>query len=95
MLNDPSELNYKEISKEIHTASLNKKLVAEEDVYNFARSSLVADKEIKKGHIIDDSDIWAHRPGSGEIPGSQLIRLLKKALTDIKKKSAVNLGSFD
>ena len=69
---DPSELKFLiEKSREIYLASKNKKsrTKPEEDVYKFARSSLVADRDLKEGQIIKEQDIWARRPGNGEIPG--------------------------
>jgi N-acetylneuraminate synthase len=36
-------------------------------VYRFARGSIVADRDLDQGHIITANDIWARRPGSGEI----------------------------
>ncbi len=67
---DPAELKYLiDRSKEIHTALMNRKqrTKLEEDVYRFARGSIVADKDLPAGHTITEKDIWARRPGSGEI----------------------------
>ncbi|WP_287914664.1 N-acetylneuraminate synthase family protein [Comamonas sp.] len=67
---DPAELRFIiERSKEIHTALRNpkKRTAPEEGVYRFARSSIVADRDLPVGHVIDEQDIWARRPGSGEI----------------------------
>jgi sialic acid synthase SpsE len=69
---DPAELRLLiDRSKEIWIASNNPKCrsEAEESVYRFARASVVADRDLLAGHIITESDIWARRPGSGEIPG--------------------------
>ncbi len=38
-------------------------------VYRFARASVVADRDLPEGHVIAEADIWARRPGSGEIAG--------------------------
>lgn len=67
---DPLELRLLvDRSKEIFTAINNPKerTLQEEDVYKFARGTIVADREIKKGTIIAEKDIWARRPGNGEI----------------------------
>ena len=59
--------------------------MAEEDVYRFARASVVADADLMAGHMITEADIWARRPGSGDIAGYDfdkvLGRTLKVALT--------------
>ena len=67
---DPAELRLIiERSKEIFVALNNPKERSkpEENVYAFARSSVVADKDLKSGTVITESDIWARRPGNGEI----------------------------
>ena len=80
---DPSELRFLvEKSKEIYIASKNKKsrTKPEEDVYKFARSSIVADRDLKEGQIIKEQDIWARRPGNGEIPGYLFDEIIRKKL---------------
>ncbi|SUB00373.1 Spore coat polysaccharide biosynthesis protein spsE [Pannonibacter phragmitetus] len=70
---DPSELRFLiERSREIHIALHNekKRTAPEEDVYRFARGSVVADRDLPEGHVITEADIWARRPGNGEIPVS-------------------------
>jgi N-acetylneuraminate synthase len=69
---DPAELRFLiDRSREIHTALRNPKrrTAAEEPVYRFARASVVADRDLPEGHLIAEADIWARRPGSGEIAG--------------------------
>lgn len=69
---DPQELSHLiSRSGEIHTALHNdKKRTAAEDVtYKFARSSIVADRRLVAGQIIEPDDIWSRRPGTGEIAG--------------------------
>lgn len=81
---DPSELRHLiDRSREIHTALHNPKqrTSAEEDVYRFARASVVADKDLPAGHLITEADIWARRPGSGEIAGYDFDKVLGKTLT--------------
>lgn len=80
---DPSELRHLiDRSREIHTALHNPKqrTPAEEDVYRFARASVVADKDLPAGHIITESDIWARRPGSGEIAGFDFDKVVGRTL---------------
>ena len=50
----------------------------ERNVYRFARSSVVADRNIKKGEKIQENDIWARRPGNGEIPDTITAKYLVK-----------------
>ena len=81
---DPAELRLLiDRSREIHIALHNEKRRTgpEEDVYRFARASLVADRDLAEGHTITDSDIWARRPGNGEIPGYRFDAVIGKCLT--------------
>lgn len=81
---DPSELRHIiDRSREIHTALHNPKqrTDAEAPVYAFARASVVADRDLDAGHVIRDSDIWARRPGSGEIAGYEFDKVVGKTLT--------------
>jgi len=80
---DPSELRHTiDRSREIHIALNNPKQrsAAEAPVYAFARASVVADAELPAGHIITEADIWARRPGSGEIPGFDFDKVVGKRL---------------
>lgn len=90
---DPKELEYLiNKSKEIHFASRNpkKRTVLEEEVYKFARASIVADRDIKEGQIIEEKDIWARRPGNGEIPGYEFDNIIgKKTNRDLKKNEQI------
>lgn len=81
---DPSELRHLiDRSREIWIAANNPKrrTEAEEPVYRFARASVVADRDLAAGHVIAESDIWARRPGSGEIAGYDFDKVLGKRLT--------------
>ncbi len=76
---DPAELRFLiDRSREIHTALHNPKqrTAAEEPVYRFARASVVADRDLPAGHVITEADIWARRPGSGEIAGYDFDRVV-------------------
>ncbi len=80
---DPSELRHLiDRSREIWTALRNPKQRTgpEEAVYRFARASVVADRDLPEGHVIEEADIWARRPGSGEIPGYDFDRVLGRRL---------------
>jgi N-acetylneuraminate synthase len=81
---DPAELRFLiDRSREIHTALMNPKrrTEAEEPVYRFARASVVADRDLPLGHVITEADIWARRPGSGEIAGYDFDKVVGKRLT--------------
>lgn len=81
---DPSELRHLiDRSREIHTALHNAKSRTgpEEAVYRFARTSVVADRDLEAGHVITEADIWGRRPGSGEITGYEFEKVIGKTLT--------------
>lgn len=81
---DPSELRFLiDRSKEIHIALRNPKMRTgpEEGVYRFARGSIVADRDLPAGHLLTESDIWARRPGSGEISVQHFYDLIGKITT--------------
>lgn len=87
---DPAELRYLiDRSREIFTATRNPKgrTAPEEDVYRFARSSVVADRDIEAGEVIQAADIWARRPGTGEIPGYDFDKLIGRKLLVSRKKN--------
>ena len=80
---DPAELRHLiDRSREIHAALHNekKRSKAEEAVYRFARTSVVADRDLPKGHQIKEADIWGRRPGSGEIAGHDFDKVVGKRL---------------
>ena len=80
---DPAELRRLiDRSREIHTALHNRKkrTAPEEDVYRFARGSVVADKDLDAGHVITQTDIWARRPGTGDIPVHEFDSIVGRTL---------------
>ncbi len=93
---DPAELKFLiDRSREIHTALHNPKVrtAPEEDVYRFARGSMVADRDLAAGHVVTPSDIWARRPGSGEISVQHFDRLVGARLTRAVKRNQQLLWS--
>ena len=96
---DPAELRLIiDRSEEIHTALMNPKqrTTPEEDVYKFARASIVADKDLLAGHVIDDASIWARRPGTGEIPGYDFDKVVgKKLKVDVVKNQQLTWEMFE
>ena len=91
---DPPELKLLiDRSIEIHQALQSKKerLAIEKKVYKFARSSIVADRDIRKGQKIVQKDIWARRPGNGEIAGYEYGKVLgMTARVDIVKNQQLS-----
>jgi N-acetylneuraminate synthase len=80
---DPAELRHLiDRSREIHTALHNPKqrTAPEEDVYRFARGSIVADRDLAAGTVLGEADIWARRPGNGEIPAYEFDALIGRKL---------------
>ena len=86
---DPMELNDLIVgSKAIHHALGGNKNILDEEkpTINFAYASVVTTKDIKKGDIITEDNIWVKRPGTGEIRARDFYKLLnKKVIEDVKK----------
>ena len=96
---DPDELEHLiKRSKEVAYSRDRKKFIAnvEKDVYKFARSSIVSDKNLKKGDTIDRQNIWARRPGNGEIPAFEFEKVLGKTLKrDIAKNTQLKWSDLE
>ena len=96
---DPAELRLLiDRSREIWIAANNdkKRTGPEEDVYRFARASVVADADLPAGHVIREEDIWARRPGSGEIPGYEFDKVVGKTLkTAVKRNRQLTWADLD
>ena len=96
---DPTELKYLiERSREISAARERKKFVAEteKEVYKFARSSIVADIDITKGSLFTKENIWARRPGNGDIPGFEYQKIIgKKARNAIKRNQQIKWADIE
>jgi sialic acid synthase SpsE len=95
---DPAELKFLiDRSREIHTALRNPKsrTQPEEDVYRFARGSVVAERDMPVGQVITESDIWARRPGSGEISVEHFDQLIgRKLVSPVKKNQQLRWSDF-
>jgi sialic acid synthase SpsE len=95
---DPAELRFLiDRSREIHTALMNpkKRTEPEEDVYRFARASVVADANLTMGHIITEADIWTRRPGTGEIAGFEFDKVIGKTLNvSVKRNQQLRWSYF-
>ena len=96
---DPDELEHLiKKGEEIAYSRDRKKFIAnmEKDVYKFARSSIVSDKNLKKGDTIDRQNIWARRPGNGEIPAFEFEKVLGKTLKrDIEKNTQIKWSDLE
>ena len=96
---DPAELRFLiDRSREIHTALMNPKQRTgpEEDVYRFARASVVADKDLSAGSVLTEADIWARRPGSGEIAGYDFDKVVgKKLKVSVQRNQQLKWSDFE
>lgn len=96
---DPAELRYiVDRSREIHVAARNPKhrSVSEEAVYRFARGSIVADRDLSAGTLLGEADIWARRPGSGEIAADQFDALIGRRVNrDLKRNTQLRWIDLD
>lgn len=95
---DPVELKYLiDRVAEIHSALAVEKGRSKDDsgTSEFAKSSIVVDRNLTTGQIIASSDIWAKRPGDGEICVSEYIRLIgKKERRDIRMNEQLSWDDF-
>ena len=91
---DPAELRFLiDRSKEVWQATRNEKERSkpEEEVYKFARASVVADRNINCGEIITEENVWTKRPGTGEIAAYDLEKVIGlRASRDIKKNTQLS-----
>lgn len=96
---DPAELKLLiDRSAEIHVSLHNEKVRTsdEESVYAFARGSIIADKNLKAGKIITEDDIWAKRPGTGEISVEEFYNIVGKQINrNIDKNIQLKWTDFD
>lgn len=86
---EPNELSELVIgSKAIFSALGGRKtaLLEEQPVKEFALASVVAIKDIKKGDILNKTNVWVKKPGNGEIAAKNLQSVLGKTVkVDIKR----------
>ena len=73
-----------------------KKAALEEQVtINFAFSSVVTIKAIKKGDVFSRENIWVKRPGNGEIKAKDFENIVGKTATrDIPKNAQLKLNDY-
>ena len=96
---DPAELSYLvDRSCDVYLAAKNPKqrTIPEEAVYRFARGSIVADQDLVAGTILSEEDIWARRPGSGEIAAEDFDNIVgRKLLRDIKRNTQISWSDLE
>ena len=96
---DPVELRSLILkSKDVFYASrfLKSRTASEVDVYNFARGSVVADKDLTAGSELTRDNTWVRRPGNGEIPAEDYFKVLGKRLTQsVKKNQQLKFTDFE
>ena len=96
---DPSELRHLvDRSREIHRAANTPKhrSAPEEAVYRFARASVVADRDLPAGRTIEEADVWARRPGDGEIAGYEFDRVVGRTLArDVARNEQLKWADFE
>lgn len=67
----------------------------EQVTIDFAFASVVSIKEIKKGEILDENNIWVKRPSKGGLGAEYYEQLLgKKALKDIPNDTQIQLSDI-
>ena len=74
-----------------------KEALKEEQVtIDFAFATIVSTKDIKKGEILTEDNIWARRPGTGKIRAEKYNELLgMKAITDIPAETHVDYSMLE
>ena len=74
-----------------------KKALPEEQVtIDFAFATVVSIKDIKKGDVLTLENIWAKRPGTGEIRAEKLYDLIgKKAAVNISADTSLDYGMVE
>lgn len=95
---DPAELRFLiDRSREIWEAGRRPKHRAapEETTYAFARASLIADRDLVAGQVISADDIWAKRPGNGEIAAISYDAVIGRTVSrNIQKNQQLSWADF-
>lgn len=86
-----------EASREVHLMAGGEKgeLAQEKVTSDFAFASVVAIKNINKGELLSNDNIWVKRPGTGEIPAEDYKDVIgKTAVIDIQNGEQLKYSSF-
>jgi len=68
-------------------------LQEEQPTIDFAYACVVAIKDIEKGELFTEKNIWVKRPGTGEIKAEHFERVLgSRAKSDIQKNEQIQWG---
>lgn len=72
-----------------------KPILREKKTANFAFASVVADKDLEKGTILDKNNIWVRRPGNGDFKAEEYYSLIgKKVKKKVKKNTQIKKNHF-
>jgi N-acetylneuraminate synthase len=73
-----------------------KPIEQEKKTANFAFASVVANKDLKKGTILNNSNIWVRRPGNGDFSAEEYYSLIgKKVKSKVKKNTQIKKIHFN
>ena len=68
----------------------------EKGTAKFAYACVVTTKDMKKGSVFTEDDIWVKRPGTGEIKAESYFEIInKKASKYIKKNSQLEWNMIE
>ncbi len=72
-----------------------KPILREKKTANFAFASVVANKDLKKGTILNKNNIWVRRPGNGDFTAEEYYSLIgKKIKFKVKKNTQIKKIHF-
>jgi N-acetylneuraminate synthase len=73
-----------------------KPILREKKTANFAFASVVADKDLKKGTVLNKNNIWVRRPGNGDFRAEEYYALMgKKIKVKVKKNTQIKKIHFN
>ena len=73
-----------------------KPIKREKKTANFAFASVVANKDLQKGTILDKNNIWVRRPGNGDYSAEKYYSLIgKKIKAKVKKNTQIKKFHFN
>lgn len=70
-------------------------ILREKKTANFAFASVVADRDLEKGTILNENNIWVRRPGNGDFKAEEYYSLIgKKVKVKVKKNTQIKKIHF-